>query len=236
MPPPGHEPFLRAICENPEDDTVRLVYADWLDENGDPERAEFIRLQVAQADKPRMYDADYFRAEALFRKNGETWLAELPKRTEIVEWEDTFRRGFGYAIRVRAGRWILRHHAKLFAAAPVQALTLYDADEGTLAKVLQIPEVERLTELYLGRCRVTRGRFDVLTNCPRLPRLRILGIRGRERGHFEPALTDAEARALAETPHFPALAEIYLDGRLSDRAAELLKARYETVRFTGRHR
>ncbi len=38
MPPPGYEPFLRAICESPEDDTERLVYADWLDENGDAER------------------------------------------------------------------------------------------------------------------------------------------------------------------------------------------------------
>lgn len=44
--PPGHEPFLRAICDNPEDDTVRLAYADWLDENGDPERAALIRVSV----------------------------------------------------------------------------------------------------------------------------------------------------------------------------------------------
>jgi len=49
MLPPGYEPFLRAICTDPEDDTVRLVFADWLDENGDPERAEFIRLQVRRA-------------------------------------------------------------------------------------------------------------------------------------------------------------------------------------------
>ncbi|MBN9120375.1 MAG: TIGR02996 domain-containing protein [Planctomycetes bacterium] len=47
MPPPGYEPFLHAICADPEDDTPRLVYADWLDENGAPERAEFIRLQIA---------------------------------------------------------------------------------------------------------------------------------------------------------------------------------------------
>jgi uncharacterized protein (TIGR02996 family) len=233
MPPPGHEPFLRAICESPEDDTVRLVYADWLDENGDPDRAEFIRLQVAQADKPRMYDADYFRAETLFQKNDE-WLAEVPKVTG-TEWEDGFRRGFRYAIRVQASKWLLRHHARLFAAAPIQALTLYEADQGMLAKVLQIPAIERLTELYLARCRVTRGRFDVLTDCPRLTRLRTLGIRGRA-GHFEPALTFAEARAFVETPHFPALAEIYLDGALTARAAELLRTRYETVRFMGQHR
>jgi uncharacterized protein (TIGR02996 family) len=40
--------FLRDICEHPDDDTPRLIYADWLDERGAPkdrERAEFIRVQ-----------------------------------------------------------------------------------------------------------------------------------------------------------------------------------------------
>ncbi len=36
--------FLKALSENPGDDTTRLVYADWLDERDDP-RAEFIRLR-----------------------------------------------------------------------------------------------------------------------------------------------------------------------------------------------
>jgi uncharacterized protein (TIGR02996 family) len=26
--------FLRAICESPDDDAPRLVFADWLDEHG----------------------------------------------------------------------------------------------------------------------------------------------------------------------------------------------------------
>jgi uncharacterized protein (TIGR02996 family) len=34
-----------AILASPEDDAPRLVYADWLDENGEPERAEFVRVQ-----------------------------------------------------------------------------------------------------------------------------------------------------------------------------------------------
>src|SRR5262245_24769350 len=39
-----------AVCANPDDDAVRLVYADWLEEHGaDPERAAFIRTQVAFA-------------------------------------------------------------------------------------------------------------------------------------------------------------------------------------------
>jgi uncharacterized protein (TIGR02996 family) len=39
------EAFLRAIEENPDDDTTRLVFADWLEERGDW-RAEFVRLDV----------------------------------------------------------------------------------------------------------------------------------------------------------------------------------------------
>src|SRR2546422_761256 len=41
-------PFLRAICAHPDDDGPRLVYADWLDERGDP-RGEFIRVQCGLA-------------------------------------------------------------------------------------------------------------------------------------------------------------------------------------------
>src|SRR5687768_8165512 len=38
-------PFLRAIFSLPDEDAPRLVYADWLEERGDP-RAEFLRLEV----------------------------------------------------------------------------------------------------------------------------------------------------------------------------------------------
>jgi uncharacterized protein (TIGR02996 family) len=40
--------FLRQILQAPADDTPRLVYADWLDERGDPvsvAKAEFLRTQ-----------------------------------------------------------------------------------------------------------------------------------------------------------------------------------------------
>jgi uncharacterized protein (TIGR02996 family) len=41
--------FLHALLENPADDTTRLVYADWLDEQGDPvsvAKAKFLRITV----------------------------------------------------------------------------------------------------------------------------------------------------------------------------------------------
>src|SRR5437762_7367117 len=41
--------FLAAIREHPDDDTPRLVYADWLDDHGDADRAEFIRVQCELA-------------------------------------------------------------------------------------------------------------------------------------------------------------------------------------------
>lgn len=47
--------FLGAIREAPDDDTPRLVYADWLDEaGGDPAHAELIRLQCRLATHERV--------------------------------------------------------------------------------------------------------------------------------------------------------------------------------------
>jgi uncharacterized protein (TIGR02996 family) len=37
--------FLAAILERPDDDATKLVYADWLEEHGDP-RAEYLRLMM----------------------------------------------------------------------------------------------------------------------------------------------------------------------------------------------
>jgi uncharacterized protein (TIGR02996 family) len=41
-----HQAFLSAIHADPEDETTRLVYADWLEERGDP-RGEYLRLDCA---------------------------------------------------------------------------------------------------------------------------------------------------------------------------------------------
>lgn len=42
--------LIRSVCISPADDTPRLVFADWLDEHDQPERAEFIRLQCRIAE------------------------------------------------------------------------------------------------------------------------------------------------------------------------------------------
>ena len=40
--------LLRAICLNPDDDAPRLIYADWLEENGSESEAEQIRYFVSR--------------------------------------------------------------------------------------------------------------------------------------------------------------------------------------------
>src|SRR5690349_8945353 len=44
--------FVAAIADAPADDTPRLVYADWLEENGEPAQAAFVRGQVELARLP----------------------------------------------------------------------------------------------------------------------------------------------------------------------------------------
>jgi uncharacterized protein (TIGR02996 family) len=47
------EAFIAAILAAPDDDLPRLVYADWLEEQGEVERAEFIRVQCELAKPER---------------------------------------------------------------------------------------------------------------------------------------------------------------------------------------
>lgn len=64
----------RAVLENPLDDTVRLVYADWLEEHDDPDRAHMIRAQV---NKPHLFPDRDLPPEAKFDPDWNaavTWL------------------------------------------------------------------------------------------------------------------------------------------------------------------
>ena len=49
------EPFLQAIFANPADDLPRLVFADYLEEHGESEWAELIRLECELA--PQLFDS-----------------------------------------------------------------------------------------------------------------------------------------------------------------------------------
>jgi uncharacterized protein (TIGR02996 family) len=69
------EPFLRAIREDPDKNAIRLVFADWLEERGDP-LGDFIRDQCALADmpprdtrRPKLMD----HAREILTKHGKEW-------------------------------------------------------------------------------------------------------------------------------------------------------------------
>src|SRR5438552_3447336 len=102
--------FWTAIRRKPEDDVPRLAYADWLDQHGDADRAEFIRVQCALATlgtdrrkgrKERMRLEP--REKVLLASHGDRWL--VPLRAVLQgsnpwdredRWLDRlrFRRGF----------------------------------------------------------------------------------------------------------------------------------------------
>src|SRR4051794_27785012 len=49
--------LLEAIRAQAREDGPRLIFADWLDDHGEPERAEFIRLQCEES---RLFGTDGF--------------------------------------------------------------------------------------------------------------------------------------------------------------------------------
>ena len=70
--------LLEAIHENPRDDGVRLIYADWLAKHGQREYAEFIRLQCEQARLPHEKDVlapETARETELLRQFRDVWAA-----------------------------------------------------------------------------------------------------------------------------------------------------------------
>jgi uncharacterized protein (TIGR02996 family) len=66
---PEADAFLDAIFDHPDEDTPRLVYADWLQEHDQENYAQFIRLQCAAAREPFWSD----EANRLWEDIGRVW-------------------------------------------------------------------------------------------------------------------------------------------------------------------
>src|SRR5262245_5914398 len=86
--------LLAGIIEAPDDDTPRLIFADWLDGHGEPDRAEFIRTQLARArlepEDPAAFDLEE-RERDLLAGHDRRWRREWP----VLEKQDLdYRRGF----------------------------------------------------------------------------------------------------------------------------------------------
>jgi uncharacterized protein (TIGR02996 family) len=125
-----HDALLAAICNEPDEDTPRLALADWLDENGEPERAAFIRAQIELARTPPW---EPFAVLCRWRRHD--WLTGASFRSTLpqvdgwhVEWhEDAFHRGLGWRLNVRSlVAWEQTERA-LLGRAPVGSMHLWSA-------------------------------------------------------------------------------------------------------------
>lgn len=132
------------ILEDPAQDGPRLVFADWLEEQGDP-RAEFIRLQIELSQLPEQdprRDRLMDREMQLLNLHGPDW------RREIPEWARQgcdFVRGFVEHVHVW-GAWWADYGPRLSETAPVRRLTLHDLGEG-LGNFAAGPSLRHLAEL-----------------------------------------------------------------------------------------
>jgi uncharacterized protein (TIGR02996 family) len=228
-----NDAFLQAILENPDDDPLRLIYADWLEERGDP-RGEFIRVQMAltapNLDAMRSRDL-LLREMELRAKHEAEWLG--PLRQHLKGW--TFRRGFLDEVDMDT-RAFLEHAPALFHAAPVRCLRARNTGR-LVRKLANCPLLARLRQLSfaggLGSgCALGEHGLEVLARSPHLHSLRVLvlpeytvDLEGVRALAAAPALAglvhlrlsdnsfgDLGLQAILASPHFGNLRHLYVEG------------------------
>lgn len=169
------EAFRRDILANPDDDAVRLIYADWLDEHGNRARAELIRVQCRLAQLEAI-DAERIdledRAEELLRLHQGRWLEEIPQALR-QRWElhrpgiggtffpdDVpqalrpsleFRRGFVERAACSLTTW-RDHIEELIAVAPIREVTFEDHPFFPADPWRHLPHIGRLRHVQLLIC------------------------------------------------------------------------------------
>jgi uncharacterized protein (TIGR02996 family) len=224
--------FLQAIVENPDDDTPRLVYADWLEEHGQAERAEFIRVQCQMfhlpgspslmSRSPTLGDVCLTdpRVHFLLRREGELiyafrrkWVEELP-RLDGLTWS-AFERGFLVSIEARSWRAFAVNAPDLFAAAPIQDVRL-PCGPRSIEQLSQSPHLARLRTLDLSGKSIGSTGLEILTRSPYLNRLRTLVLNSSGVGPMS-------ATVLSGSSTLKALHCLYLVNNLiGDQGAEAL--------------
>jgi uncharacterized protein (TIGR02996 family) len=196
--------FLREIFDSPDDDTPRLVYADWLDEHGGAEgaaRAELIRLQCRVAQLPEDDDVRPSlerRCRLLLREHRDRWLGPLQGQIH----DAALVRGF--VERVEADLDMFAAHGeewlRQFPVRHVILVRVGIGDDADLEQVATMPCTRRLTTLEMRP----------------LPTAVVPTTE-------YPPLSETAARALARSPHLEALRRLVLsDFRLTPAAVETL--------------
>jgi uncharacterized protein (TIGR02996 family) len=173
--------LFRAICANPDDDEARLVFADLLEEQGDPERAEFIRLQIRVEPTDVMgWDEhrDYMlRIRHLENKHRAEWLDGLPEFPGI-SYSTHFSRGFIESLHVEDASALTDHADELFSAAPIRQLCF---DKGLSKKdasiLVGVADLARVRSLWFERyIRLSAESLRQLASSPHLAEVKELQL------------------------------------------------------------
>ena len=168
---PDWEAFLAAVVADPDDDTVRLVAADWLDDHDDPDRAAFIRIQVELAAHGRAGEHPLPRVGELLVKEraflgprshfpglwGATDCPELVRvkpssgrgslALEVAGGDRVrFHRGFVEEVAVPAAVWV-QHGAAVRGRNPIRRVLLSRCDHITRDHWYQMMESGALSGL-----------------------------------------------------------------------------------------
>jgi uncharacterized protein (TIGR02996 family) len=124
--------LLKAIIAHPAEDTPRLVYADWLQEQGQEVRAEFIRVQIDIEAYPPLdigggetIPSPKQAAVDLRRRIKELWdqVGGFGVPVGIGTSQVTWRRGFVESLEVTWDSW--RDHAEAITKAhPIEKVKL----------------------------------------------------------------------------------------------------------------
>ena len=221
------EDWLRQIAADGNNDGLRLVFADWLEEQGDSTRAEFIRAQVRLAALPEKapeYWALRKRESDLLREHRAAWLRDVwvAPRNQCV-----FRRGFVEEITCTSSRWLQGADRALRACPLLHSLTIRIAKADHVMKLASSPHLARLRALALrGFIDINEAGVRALVSSPHLEQLTTLDLLHREIG-------DRGASTLAGSPTPPHLKVLNLGwNSIGDAGASALAASPYLKRLT----
>jgi uncharacterized protein (TIGR02996 family) len=161
-----HEAFLRAIFDAPDDDTPRLVYADFLQENGEEDRAAFVRYECALAglaeDDPRRGPVAETVAELVRRRRYPHGPGASAAPDEWPWADGRTVRGFprppapavipaeDLADPTRLRETVVRRTPEWYGARTVRVTAPPRLDAALLDALFALPFVRQATELDLG--------------------------------------------------------------------------------------
>ncbi len=142
--------FIEAIQEHPDDDVHRLVWADWLDDHGQADRATFVRHQVRlerldEADPAR--DALEDEADDLLAAHEDEWAG----RAGLLALDWRWRGGVIERVTVGADTFLEEGEA-LFRAMPIREVRLL-VQPADLPKLADCPWLRHVERLELGQPR-----------------------------------------------------------------------------------